>query len=215
MIVAKVSVNLNPEGVLKAVRAKARRNLGVVARDLADRIRKNLRTSNSKGLFTATPGEYPNRGSGDLIRSIYAEQIDPDTWHVGTRGTAYGRMQELGGIIQSAKWMWIPTSREATAHRAKHGTVAEFRSTHKLDVFFPRRGDYGLAVERSGRQETIHFVLKKRVYMPAHPFLRPAVHDPEWKARAAQLMGSGAAGVEAEHTQESIYTGHTEQYTGY
>lgn len=187
-----------------AERLKA--GLAHAAITLKDRIAKTLKISNQLGMFPAEAGESPHFGVGDLIKSLYASPVSDLEWHVGVsgQGVPYGRQLEFGGpiTIQNKEWLTIPASREALAHKTRNRTAREF----PRPLFFKpaiqagggRRKDVAYLVERVGRAEIIHYVLKKAVYQPAHPFIRPAPHDPEWKRIAvAGFRGETTVSVEA------------------
>lgn len=215
MLTATVEVNLKPEVLVESIRRKLAQRMGVVANDLKERIQQDLSISNQHGMYPAYPGEAPHRGNGDLIRSMYSEQAGPLEWHVGTRGVPYGLLQEIGGIIRSVNWMWVPVSKEAVAHRSKKGTVTEFVTGRDMHFVHRSGMDYALAVERNGDKETIHYVLKHEVFVPAHPYLRPAAHDPAWRRRAMELLGEPAEGISTRMDAETKYAGHVEQWIGH
>lgn len=199
MIAAEVEVYIK-ENAADELMKGFMQGMAVAANDLKERILERLSISNQRGQFPALPGESPHRGNGDLMRSIQARRIGPFQWHVGSFGTIYGLLQEIGGFIgvRNKQWLTIPTSKQAAAHRTRKGTALEFPAKLRF-VPVPGRIDIAFLVD-AANQTVIHYLLKKRVYIPAHPYLRPAAADPEWHNRAMHFMGDAATGLGAVST---------------
>lgn len=177
-----VTFKSNANQVMAAIAAKLDRGLRFAAMTLADRVKKRLEISNQGGMFPADPGESPHYGVGDLMRAVYNAKAANLEYHVGFRGSEYARLQEFGGIIRikNKDWLTVPASPEALAHKTKNRSAREFP---RLLHFRPtRRADLAYLVERTGGgNEVIHYLMRKSVYVPAHPTLRPAIRGPEWQ----------------------------------
>lgn len=194
--VAEVTVKTNASDIVAKLAARLDGGLKFAASQLADRIKQRISISNQGGLFPADPGESMHYGSGDAMRSVFSEKAGPLEYHVGFRNLVYARLQEFGGriTIKNREWLTIPASPEALKHKTSNRSAREF--PRKLQFIPTRRPDLAFLVERNGDQEIIHYLLRKAVYVPAHPTLRPAAHDPEWQRRAMQGFRGQATGIE-------------------
>ena len=82
----------------------------------------------------------------------------------------YAAIQEFGGEIKPVhkKNLAIPID-----DSAKHKSPGEFNN---LFIIVAKEHLY-LAMDQPNGEPRFMFLLVKRVYMPAHPYLRPAVHE--------------------------------------
>lgn len=195
-VASEVTVQTNASGAMASIAARLDRGLKFAAAQLADRIKQRISISNQGGLFPAEPGESMHYGHGDAMRSVFSEKAAPLEYHVGFRNLVYARLQEFGGriTIKNREWLTVPASPEALKHKTANRSAREF--PRKLHFVPTRRPDLAFLVERDGGQEIIHYLMRKAVYVPAHPTLRPAAHDPEWQRRALAGFRGEATGLE-------------------
>ena len=103
---------------------------------------------------------------------------------VGVWGVVYAKIHEFGGVIvpRSSKYLAVPLTGAARS-------AGSPRSFGDLRPIIGRGGE-GVLVDASG---TAQYALKKRVVMPARPYLRPAVteHLPE----ITEAVGATLAGL--------------------
>jgi len=114
-------------------------------------------------------------GTGNLANSIITtlEKSSDTEAKVSVGPTIiYGRIQELGGVIKpiKGKHLAIPTK-----NAPKGSSPRDFN-----DLFFlmSHTGDGGVMINKAG---VVMFVLKTEVFIPARPYLRPAVDENEAK----------------------------------
>jgi hypothetical protein len=203
---AEVKFQSHANQALANITKRLNDGLAHAAITLKDRIAQSLKISNQLGIFPAEAGEPPHFGIGDLIKALYAQKTGELQWEVGVRpeGAIYARQLEFGGPIniRNKEWLTVPISKEALAHKTRNRTAREFpRPLYFKPAIIAgggQRKDQAYLVERVGRAEIIHYVLRKSVFQPAHPFMRPAPHDPEWQRIAvAGFRGDVSLNVEA------------------
>lgn len=129
---------------------------------------------------TSGRGGGPKRRTGTLRHSIaYEVNGRKLTARVGSN-LKYARIQEKGGAVsaKNAKYLTIPVSDQAK----KAGSPL-----HMGDLdFIPRPGGNPLLVSLDENDEmTVHYVLKKSVVIPPHPYLRPALDRNRGRVRRA------------------------------
>lgn len=129
--------------------------------------------------------------TGRLMNSIFwkvGKHEGKDTAFVGTRGIPYGRINEMGGKItpKNAKFLWV-----RSPYAAKKGS--KFKNFTPKDFYMATKSDpshyfYGGSFDTSGtamykRGKTIEalFFLKKSVWIPERPYLRPAARTASGK----------------------------------
>lgn len=110
-----------------------------------------------------------------LARSIHAEIVKSSPKYVeiaiGTN-LEYASIQEFGGVVKpkQTKFLAIPVSDVARQYVSPRNFPMEL-------TFIPGPGG-GVLVEG----ETIHYVLRRSVTIPAHPYLRPSMAENEDRA---------------------------------
>lgn len=198
-IAATVTVTTNLLVLPDKLKAALAKRMDVVANDLRDRVAQSLKVSNAMGMNPSPAGEPPGYGIGDLVKSLYWSRISDHEWRVGCKlDTApQARLLEFGGRVgvRNKEWLTIPASREAIVHKTRGGTAREFP---KRLAFVMRNGNAYLIEAGRGDLFKIHYILKKSVFIPAHPFLRPAAHDAEFKRRAASILGNIADDIRVQ-----------------
>lgn len=135
--------------------------------------------------------------SGRLLNSIYSGfDVQPGlatgnflpTGFVGTQGTPYGRIHELGGKIEpkDAEHLWVKNSWDADAWKInKRMSPSDwfklFKSKQEPDyefrfAFKPNGKVWAAGVDDDGEFIPL-FYLKDEVDIPARPFITPAVTE--------------------------------------
>lgn len=132
-------------------------------------------------LTTAVKGSNLTlRDTGLLMTSITHRQ-EGDEAYVGTSRIG-ARLQQLGGTIQAkkSKWLWIPASGRTRSLQRRYGyrpgSMVKAMKASGWSVWFTRETVKGRCVfaKRKGKKEStgfLLFILKKRVAIPARPFL--------------------------------------------
>jgi len=138
---------------------------------------------NAKEQFT---GRWGRTLSGRLLNSIFHEyggSSKKPVAYVGTRGIAYGRIHEEGGTIvpQNAKFLWqrLPDINKKGS-KFRRLTPFEFYALAKSqsDFFYHKTDDGKLFAAYAGpRKIQLLFYLRKKVKIPARPYLNPAVKE--------------------------------------
>ncbi len=128
-------------------------------------------------------GDPPFNNTGALMRSIQAVDITVDPlipkWRVGTN-LIYAGIQEYGGRIRAKKGKFLAIPVGPQGRRAAKQAKGNLRSLNLK--FIPNKKGGGLLVKEmpvyknfgKGSHNLILFVLKKEVYLPARPYIRPA-----------------------------------------
>lgn len=138
----------------------------LIKRRIKDRIRKGLvysEKSKRKGTTLVK--------SGKLLRSIDCKVIDANTILVsaGGPGVPYARIQHEGGVIRprQAQYLTIPLCAKAAAGRAR-----DFENTFiAKGVIWQSNGE--------GKKPTALYLLRKKVTIPARPYLYISEDDLE------------------------------------
>lgn len=191
---AEVTVKIkSTDAILGMLNKRVQKGLDHAAVTLQSRIQKSLKISNNLGMDPSSPGSPPNFGIGDLLKSIVVEKPGEYTRKVVTR-LPQARLMEFGGLVsvKQKKFLTIPISPEAKAHSTRGKNSRAFP---KPLFFMPSRTspNEALLVERGrGGQLIPHYALRKSVYIPARPFMRPAALDPAWQRMAAAGFGDSA-----------------------
>jgi phage gpG-like protein len=166
--------------------------------DIRDRL--NQKASNiSNGGIPSSPGSAPANSSGTLMRSITTVDVttDPLKPHsrVGTN-VEYSRIQEYGGRIQAKKGKFLAVPVGIAGRRAAREANGNLRS---LDLTLLRARNGKLMLVKwmgkkggKGSHYLILFILKKSVYLPPRPYMRPAY---EAKKTAIRDRVSAAIGA--------------------
>lgn len=136
---------------------------------------------NSKNNFI---GRGQRTLTGRLMNSIFwkvGKHNGMDSAFVGTRGIPYGKIHELGGKIEpkKSKYLWVRSPYAAKkGSRFKNFTPKDFYMATKSDpshyFFGGSFGSTGTAMYKRGKTYQALFFLKKSVWIPSRPYLRPA-----------------------------------------
>lgn len=182
------TITFNKETFMRKIKTAAKIAVASVAVDVLDAAKKNLYKSHAGGEPSA-PGTPPGYQAGGLYRSM--EMIDATTdpdhpkYLVGSN-LIYAWIQEHGGPIRAkkGKFLAIPIGQEG--RRAVRDCGGNIRSLN-LRLVRTKGGRLLLVKDLNkgqkathfstrvkGAQSLILFVLKKEVYLPARPYLRPA-----------------------------------------
>ena len=137
-----------------------------------DRATIIVETSARRNVSPGGPSGFKtSRGSGGLRGSI-GREVDMRSLRgfVGTN-LRYGRIHELGGVInpKNSQWLTIPVTDEARKARG---------ATYMDDLnFIPLSSEKALLARSDDNFELdVQFVLVKSVTIPARPYLRPALY---------------------------------------
>lgn len=120
----------------------------------------------------------PLRDTGLLMASI-SYRTGTDSVRIGTN-RAGAALNHFGGSQRPKKgtWLWIPAGKETRSLLGRYGTVSNVVSSLKRDGYntWFRRGKGGCVCFFAKKGKTgkvrLIFILKKRVKIPARPFLR-------------------------------------------
>lgn len=122
--------------------------------------------------------------TGRLMNSIFwrvGTYKNRDTAFVGTRGVPYARINELGGKItpKKSKYLWVRSPYAARkGAKFKNFTPKDFYMAVKTDpthyFYGGSFGTTGTAMYKRGKTFEALFFLKKSVWIPERPYLRPA-----------------------------------------
>ena len=112
--------------------------------------------------------------NGQTTGTALKKPNDKMTLKVGTN-VVYAAIQEFGGTIvpENAGALAVPIHPDAKAALIPQG--GSIRNVFPDLVMIKRKSGAPLLVRVKGNQFDIMYVLLKRVTIPAHPFLRPAV----------------------------------------
>lgn len=177
------------------IHRRVHEGIGKAAEELTKMVQRTLKTqSNRYGENPSAPGTPPNRGRNKLSGSIKWKYTGDWKAIVGTE-LIYGRIQELGGTITSAKPMTVPVSREARKHLMSGGTTRTFPKT--LFMWKTARGKTTYLAEAKTQQAfgkqynkiTVHFMLTYAVTLPPRPFLRPTADSAEFQGKLRRIFG--------------------------
>jgi phage gpG-like protein len=122
--------------------------------------------------------------TGRLMNSIFwrvGKHEGKDTAFVGVRGIPYGRIHEYGGKItpKKSKFLWVRSPYAARkGSKFKNFTPSDFYNAVKTDpthyFYGGSFGSTGTAMYKRGKTFEALFFLKKSVWIPERPYLRPA-----------------------------------------
>lgn len=147
-----------------------------VAEETKLEIQKQLKKkNNSSGDMPSSPGEPPAMVSGKLLNSIkvvkYQGTDYTKKYKVETK-SKYARIQEFGGILTAkrGKFLTIPLNFEARQLREQYKSLRQC----KFLVFIKPKNKEPLLCKKIGQRLVPMFALKKQVYLPPRPFIRPA-----------------------------------------
>lgn len=145
-------------------------------------------SSITSGGTPSLPGLPPALNTGALRRSIVAknittEQLKP-TWRVGTN-LIYARIQEFGGYIHAKKSKFLTIPLGVDGRRAARNAKGNIRSLNLTFLVVNGKPFLGKFLKRA--KAAIFkplFILKKKVYLPPRPYMRPAriQHEPKLRA---------------------------------
>lgn len=181
--------HFDKEKIMAEVRRRTQAALALAAVDVQTAIRQELNQSGS-GMYgsASPPGSPPGRRTGELAGSV---QIDASELQsnlrvkIGTRKT-YARIQEMGGIVMAkGKLLTVPLNREAIQLRKSTSNLR----TLALKVI-PVGAKRFLARMVKGKAKFL-FALVPSVFLPARPFMRPALRKVKEKvlSRFRNLTG--------------------------
>lgn len=197
-LAAEAKFSFNVDSAIDLLDRRIQNGLDHAAVTLADRIKKSLKVSNNLGLNPSPVGSPPGYGIGDLLKSIHVQTPNVLERRV-VASAEQAKLQEFGGIVSTKRkqWLTVPYSDEAKRHKTRGFSSREFP---RPLVFIPTRSGEGVLVERKrSGQMVLHYLMRKSVFVPARPFMRPAAHDPTWKRIAAEgfkgLAGAKMAGM--------------------
>ena len=131
---------------------------------------------NSSGMSPSSPGSPPAMVSGDLIKSIKAKKSAKNTtqssWVIDI-ASPYAHIQENGGQISAkrSQYLTIPLCQEAVQLRR---TVKNLRTVSGLFVI-QKKGKDPMLVKKVRNGFKPMFSLKRTVYLPPRPFIRPSI----------------------------------------
>lgn len=145
--------------------------------------RQNIRT-NFKGKHKdASKQDYQYTLSGALFNSVYSRFEDhprEPTGVLGSKGVVYARIHELGGTIKNKNWKYLWLRQKATIEKGsmfRRLKPAEFWELAQVDsdyFYYQKNGKLFAAVKTWGGVVNL-FNLRKKVEIPARPYLRPAL----------------------------------------
>jgi hypothetical protein len=132
---------------------------------------------------------------GDLIKSVDVAPAGPGVYFVGVRRgvkNPYGvemvniaRVHEYGvpeGIVpKRAKALTIPASRQAAEAARKAGSVRDIPGLFMLKT---KGKSIGVLAKKKGRSFEVWFFLRKKIIIPARPFIFPGIRDAQRLCRA-------------------------------
>lgn len=118
------------------------------------------------GLRDSTSGGREGR-SGALRNSVEVFHDKEPYVQVGHQNVPYWRIHEYGGVIRpvNKKWLTLPFSDKYRGKRAYEFNNLYFRADAK-------RGDVAYLMDRLNNR--IAYVLRKKVTIPARPYIGPA-----------------------------------------
>lgn len=136
------------------------------------------------GLFNSVQVERPAGGAVSVS--------------VGGPGTPYAAVHEYGGVItpKKGKYLTIPFQPRFVGTRAR-----------EFNLFFDQDDEWGPvlrldAYRGDGDDDSIAFLLRRRVRIPARPYLRPAIDettkDPAVRAMMKRFMGTDRFDIKVE-----------------
>jgi hypothetical protein len=188
------------------IAATLRRALDVGARRAAQSCASLVRINLGRGArgTPSMPGSPPNVQTGLLRNSVGTKAIGP-AHHRMIVTAKYARAQEFGhpGIVpKRGKYLPVPVNYIAQVLLKRSG--GNLRAALPDGKFIPRKGKDPLLVGRSVQKTQRGyangkavidkgvpvFVLKKRVVLPARPFVRPVL-----VSRRADFIAAAKAGV--------------------
>ncbi len=175
-------ITWNGDKFLKKIDVQIEKALKKSANEVRDQITQNLKQPRPSG----PPGGFPHVGYNAILwRAIFVGQLEDDgsvkRIKVGVAARVpYGLVQERGKVIHATKKkaMTVPISEEAGKWLASGKSARTFPK--KLEPII-RPGKPTFLVEKhdgKGKRQKrwiIHFMLAKKVRIPARPFLAPSV----------------------------------------
>lgn len=180
----KVFVQWHGEGTKAEINRRIKNGMRRVGQHLVNRIKKKI-SGGRRDLMTVLPaGEPPHVDTGRLRNSIFFDVDDVGGALTTTVGTTllYGLYLETGGTVRpkTKQWLTIPASEKARSYSRSGATVKDFPI--KL-TFILISDQTALLIDASATSgdkidpDSIHYVLKKSVDRPPHPFLRPTLEE--------------------------------------
>lgn len=180
-----MNVSFDKAKFMQKVTQKVLGAIAISAIELQETIRGKLNLASSNigsGGHPSTPGNPPAKRTGALARSIQAVNITKNplmpTYRVGTNNV-YARIQEYGGRIRAKKGKFLPIPVGVEGQRAAKAANGDIRKLN-LRLVRTKGGKLLLVKDEAGTKKgkgarsQILFVLKKEVYLPPRPYIRPA-----------------------------------------
>lgn len=187
-----MDIKFNRQQLIERIKRKVTVAVKKSAIELETDIKNRLNLGNSSisaGGIGSPAGSPPFNKSGTLMRSIthVDKTINPlqPTYRVGTN-LVYAGIQEYGGRIQAKKGKFLAIPVGVDGQRAARDAKGDIRSLN-LRLVKTKNGKLllvknlapGMKAVKGGAaskygETKILFVLKKSVYLPPRPYMRPA-----------------------------------------
>ena len=176
-----VEINLSGEHTVnldeQALLAKAAR---YQVSSTQDKIRKTTSPGNAPLTRAIKGSGLPLRDTGSLLSSI-TYKVEGDRAIVGTNRQG-ARLNQEGGVIipKKGQWLWIPASRSIRSQlRSYGGSITRLIQSYKSNgsYIYKKGGAFFARAKGKGGRETMLFILKKQVTIPARPFLYFSTED--------------------------------------
>ena len=212
-----MEIKFNRAQLIARIKSKVTAAVKKSAIELETNIKNRLNLGNSSissGGVGSPAGSPPFNKTGTLMRSItYVDKtINPlqPTYRVGTN-LVYAGIQEYGGTIRAKKGKFLAIPVGVDGQRAARDCKGNIRSLN-LELIRTKNGKLMLvkylvkgqkaakgSKSAKGYQYVILFVLKKSVYLPARPYMRPsyAAMKPKIDANIKAAIAEAIAGKAA------------------
>lgn len=157
-----------PRTIDKSVEA----GLGVAAQVIVNGVKEGFGSNAARG--PSAPGQPPNRQTSRLAGSIKRSPVVARRTSVFTT-IIYARKQEDGGWITAKPggYLTIPLSDKAKT-RSRNAKGARGVAPQTL-ILRSKKGNLIIFEKKGKRKPKLipHYLLRKAVYLPARPFMRP------------------------------------------